>query len=166
MQPQQNFSAGEQVCTQCGSPMPREMRFCRSCGNRLGEGPAEYTETVRLPGATSSRAVGTTPFYPSVNAPLIQQGAAKARSRRRSWSGMTWLWIVLAVFLVGGGLMSAVRKNVRRAGPVITIGRDRSYVGVDQFDTTDGGATFKNVEPTGGPADEAGLGGGGIVRAI
>ena len=67
---QQNFNPGERVCSQCGSPMPLEMRFCRSCGNRLGEGPAEYTETVRLPGATASRPPATTPFYPSVNAPL------------------------------------------------------------------------------------------------
>lgn len=29
--------------------MPRQMRFCRSCGFRLGEGLAEYVETVRLP---------------------------------------------------------------------------------------------------------------------
>ena len=28
--------------------MPRELRFCRNCGFRLGEGPAEYTETVRF----------------------------------------------------------------------------------------------------------------------
>jgi hypothetical protein len=28
--------------------MPREMRFCRACGFRLGEGVAEFTETVRL----------------------------------------------------------------------------------------------------------------------
>jgi hypothetical protein len=29
--------------------MPRQMRFCRACGFRLGEGLAEYVETVRLP---------------------------------------------------------------------------------------------------------------------
>src|SRR5215467_801170 len=121
MQPQQNVSGNGQsmadhsgtiACAQCGAPMPKEMRFCRTCGNRLGEGPAEYTETVRLPGATASRPAGTTPFYPSVNAPLIQQGAAKGKSRRRM-GGMAWLWIILAVFFVGGGLMSAVRKNIR-----------------------------------------------------
>jgi C-terminal processing protease CtpA/Prc len=165
MQPQQNFSAGEQVCTQCGSPMPREMRFCRTCGNRLGEGPAEYTETVRLPGATASRAPGTTPFYPSVNAPLIQQGGAKAKSRRRL-GGMTWLWIILAVFFVGGGLMSAVRKNVIRPATSITINRSRSFVGVNDFESTDGGATFRSVEPPGSPADRAGLVGGDIITSF
>ena len=75
---------------------------------------------------------------------------------------MTWLWIVLAVFFAGGGLMSAIRRNVPRP---ITIGinQTRSFVGVNDFDTTDGGATFDNVEPPGGPADKAGLVGGDIV---
>src|SRR3954469_11802415 len=98
MEPQQNLdrhSADEQLCAQCGAPMPREMRFCRSCGNRLGEGPAEYTETVRFPGATAARPTGTTPFYPSVNPPLMQQSAGqfKPRRRRLGLSGMTWMWI-------------------------------------------------------------------------
>ena len=42
------------VCAQCGAPMPFGMRFCRSCGNRLGEGSAEYTETVRFPNAAGA----------------------------------------------------------------------------------------------------------------
>ena len=144
--------------------MPREMRFCRSCGNRLGEGPAEYTETVRFSGATASRSAGTTPFYPSVNAPLMQ-GAAKAKSGRRR-SGMTWLWILLAIVLVGGGLMSAVKRRVIGPPVSISFNEKRSYVGVDDFDTTDGGATFDNVEPAGGPADRAGLVGGDIITSF
>ena len=147
--------------------MPLEMRFCRSCGNRLGEGPAEYTETVRLPGATASRPPATTPFYPSVNAPLIQQsgGQFMPRRRRLGFTGMTWLWIVLGVFFAGGGLMSAIRRNVVRP---VTIGINpaRSFVGVNDFDTTDGGATFDDVEPPGGPADKAGLVGGDIVTSF
>ncbi len=35
-------------CRNCRAAMPREMRFCRACGQRLGEGLAEYVETVRL----------------------------------------------------------------------------------------------------------------------
>src|SRR5437016_2056195 len=104
MQPQQNFGApgpDDRLCTQCGSPMPKEMRFCRSCGNRLGEGPAEYTETVRLPGATASGAPGTTPFCPSVNAPLMQQPAYKRR-RRLGFTGNAWIWIVLVAFFAVG----------------------------------------------------------------
>src|SRR5215212_2734037 len=36
------------TCPNCSAPMPREMRFCRACGCRLGEGVEEYTETVRF----------------------------------------------------------------------------------------------------------------------
>lgn len=47
----QTDSAGAEaiaVCPNCRAHMPREMRFCRSCGFRLGEGVAEFTETVRF----------------------------------------------------------------------------------------------------------------------
>lgn len=36
------------VCPNCRTQMPRELRFCRACGFRLGEGVAEFTETVRF----------------------------------------------------------------------------------------------------------------------
>jgi membrane-associated protease RseP (regulator of RpoE activity) len=165
MQPQQNFSAGEQVCSQCGAAMPREMRFCRNCGNRLGEGPAEYTQTEILPGSRP-RATGTAPFYPSVNAPLIQQSGGKFKRRRRMGiAGTTWLWIGLAAFFAMGGAMSLVRKNLPPRAP-FTIAESRSYAGVDNFDAVDGGATFKDVEPPGGPADKAGLVGGDIITTF
>src|SRR5713101_8241909 len=102
MQPQQNLSgstgATDQsaiVCTQCGSPMPKEMRFCRSCGNRLGEGPAEYTETVRFPNAASANAQFNPAYIPSAAAPIGPTSSRDfARRRRRlGWGGMTWLWI-------------------------------------------------------------------------
>src|SRR5438067_7919771 len=113
MQPQQNLSgstgATDQsaiVCTQCGSPMPKEMRFCRSCGNRLGEGPAEYTETVRLSGSTTQQlGAGTTPFYPTFNAPMTTANPCRRR-RRLGFAGTTWLWIALVAFFGMGGLMS------------------------------------------------------------
>lgn len=166
MQPQQNFGspgAGEQLCAQCGSPMPREMRFCRSCGNRLGEGPAEYTETVRFPGVTAANRGGqTTPFYPTFNAPMTTVNPGRRR-RRLGWKGTTWLWIVLVAFFGMGGLMSLARKGGRVPSISIPISSNRSFVGVDDFRTTDGGATFKNVEPPGSPADRAGLVGGDIV---
>ena len=169
MQPQQNSSPGEQVCTQCGTPMPGGMRFCRTCGNRLGEGVAEYTETVRLPGVTAVASGGTTtPFYPSVNAPLIQKsgGQFMPRKRRAGWTGMTWLWIILIVFFVGGGIMSAIQKNLPRRPPFAAFSSNRSIAGVNEFNTTAGGVTFDNVEPPGGPADKAGLVGGDVVTSF
>ena len=169
MQPQQNLGspgAGEQLCAQCGSPMPREMRFCRSCGNRLGEGPAEYTETVRFPGATAPNKGGqTTPFYPTFNAPMTTVNPGRRR-RRLGWKGTTWLWIVLVAFFGMGGLMSLARKGGRVPTSSFTFSPNRSFVGVDDFRTTDGGATFKNVEPPGSPADRAGLVGGDIVTSF
>jgi hypothetical protein len=169
MQPQQNFGspgAGEQFCAQCGSPMPKEMRFCRSCGNRLGEGPAEYTETVRFAGATAPNKGGqTTPFYPTFNAPMATVNPGRRR-RRSGWKGTTWLWIVLIAFFGMGGLMSLARKGGRVPTSAISFSSTRSFVGVDDFRTTDGGATFKNVEPPGSPADKAGLVGGDIVTSF
>ena len=46
MTPETNASVTN--CGNCNAPMPRELRFCRNCGFRLGEGLAEYTETVRF----------------------------------------------------------------------------------------------------------------------
>ena len=144
--------------------MPKEMRFCRTCGNRLGEGPAEYTQTVRFPHTTAPSSGGaTTPFYPSVNAPLIQQRSRK--KRRLGFAGMTWLWIVLGLFFITGGIMSGLRRNFPR-GPAITINAPRSYFGVNKFDSADEGVTFDNVEPAGGPADKAGLVGGDIITSF
>ncbi len=39
--------------------MPREMRFCRACGQRLGEGLAEYVETVRFDYSPRATAAGS-----------------------------------------------------------------------------------------------------------
>jgi membrane-associated protease RseP (regulator of RpoE activity) len=144
--------------------MPQQMRFCRSCGNRLGEGPAEYTETVRLPGVTAPNRNGqTTPFYPTFNAPMATLNPGRRR-RRVGWKGTTWLWIVLVAFFGMGGLMSLAHKG-RVSSPPFAISK-LSFVGVDDFRTTDGGATFKNVEPPDSPADKAGMVGGDIVTSF
>ena len=170
MQPQQNFdnhSSGEQVCAQCGAPMPQQMRFCRACGNRLGEGPAEYTPTVRFQNVTGAAGGATTPFYPSVNAPLARPPAAEQRKKRRlGFTGMTWLWIVIGLFFLTGGVLSALRKNRPPGPPGISFTRPRSYFGVDGFASDNDKVTFRNVEPPGGPADKAGLVGGDIITSF
>jgi len=171
MQPQPNFSANNDskpsvVCAQCGAPMPKEMRFCRSCGNRLGEGPAEYTETVRFPnGQTGPGARGTTPFYA---APLAQVGASQACwPRRRRVRGMTWVWIAIAIFFIMGGGLSMLKKNIGRIPRgAITSAISRSYVGVDGFKSADGGVTFNSIDTPDGPADKAGLVGGDIITSF
>ena len=166
MQPQQPFNDSNQgaiVCAQCGAPMPREMRFCRSCGNRLGEGVAEYTETVRLGDAR-----GTSPYVPGIGAPMAQRGTSTiCGPRRRRLRGMTWVWIMLGLFFAGGGVMSSFVKNVGRAPRTFSsVASNRSYFGVDGFKTTDGGVTFDTVEPPDSPADKAGLVGGDIITSF
>ena len=178
MQPQQKFSSsgpgpadqsGAIVCAQCGSPMPPEMRFCRSCGHRLGEGPAEYTETVRLPnGTVAANAQFNTQYAPGMGGPMARQNAGGylRRRRRLGLSGMTWMWIVLGLFFASGGGLSMFVKNVRHIPRVTAPAVSRSYVGVDGFQTTNGGVTFDVVEPPGSPADKAGLVGGDIVTSF
>jgi len=172
MQPQPNFSdssggeSGSIVCAQCGAPMPRDMRFCRSCGNRLGEGPAEYTETVRLP-----HAQGTGPqfsnFGPNYTAPIATQtGSGFPEKRRRRVSGMAWILIAIAFFFVFGGVMSLVKKSVRNVPRVAVNLGNRAYIGVDGFENAKGGVTFGNVEPPGSPADLAGMVGGDIITSF
>lgn len=56
------------TCANCRASMPRQMRFCRSCGFRLGEGLAEYVETVRLPNQPQARRDVATPAPPPSNA--------------------------------------------------------------------------------------------------
>jgi len=167
-----NFSApadqsGNIVCAQCGAPMPREMRFCRSCGNRLGEGPAEYTETVRFPNApVATGARFTAPFTPGMNAPLApQSGRGFPRRRRLGFTGMSWMWIVLALFFASGGLLSMFKNRGTPRPPMFSTA-PRSYFGVNQFTNANGGVTFKVVEPPGSPADKAGLVGGDIVTTF
>jgi membrane-associated protease RseP (regulator of RpoE activity) len=147
--------------------MPKEMRFCRACGNRLGEGPAEYTETVRFRNAATANAQFNPAYIPPAAAPIAPTSSCDfARRRRRvGWGGMTWLWIVLAVFFAGGGAMS-ILKGPRRGRPTTAVFLDRSIFGVDGFKTTEGGVTFEDVEPPGAPADKAGLVGGDIVTSF
>ncbi|MEK6333725.1 MAG: PDZ domain-containing protein [Acidobacteriota bacterium] len=169
-----NFSApvnqsGNIACAQCGAPMPPTMRFCRSCGQRLGEGPAEYTETVRFPNAAqpATGARFTAPFTPNPNAPLARQAAAKSSRRRWGLTGMTWVWIGLGVFFAGGGVLSMFKSPSSFRPPRISApAPSKSYFGVNSFSTKNGGATFSKVEPPGSPADKAGMVGGDIITSF
>ena len=161
--------SGNIACAQCGAPMPPTMRFCRACGQRLGEGPAEYTETVRFPNAAQP-AMGarfTAPFTPNPNAPLARQAAAKSPRRRWGLTGMTWVWIGLGVFFAGGGVLSMFKSPSSFRPPRISApAPSRSYFGVNSFTTVDGGVTFRVVEPPGSPADQAGMVGGDIITSF
>ena len=142
------------TCSNCHSAMPSELRFCRNCGFRLGEGVAEYTETVRFDGS---------------RVPAAASAAIPASTRkRRRMSGMAWVFVALLVFFVGAAAFTAVispRQAIRSGGFTPTVMKPKSFLGVDSFDTADNnlGVTFANVEAPDTPADKAGLVGGDII---
>jgi membrane-associated protease RseP (regulator of RpoE activity) len=151
--------------------MPRELRFCRSCGFRLGEGSAEYTETVRFqdvpPGTLPVNGPTGSGQY-GFAGPMVVTPRGKMAKRRGGMSGMSWMFIGLLIFFVAAAGFTAIVKQVRSniPGRVAAISAPRSWAGVDSFDTTDGGVTFDNVEPADGPADKAGLVGGDLITTF
>jgi hypothetical protein len=141
------------TCSNCHSAMPAELRFCRNCGFRLGEGVAEYTETVRFDG---------------VNVPGRISAPIPVKKKRRI-SGMAWIFVALLVFFVGAAAFTAVVAPFKQSVRVMSIPKPpKAFVGVDGFDDADGGggATFACVDTPGGPADLAGLVGGDIITSF
>ncbi len=164
MQPQANN--GVTTCGNCHVPMPAGLRFCRNCGFRLGEGTAEYTETVRFQNAppgmlpnNSAPMAGPYGYTPPPAAPYCQ-------GKKRRISGMGWLFIGLLIFFISAGVLSSIVKRVPRNLPQVTINAQRSVAGVDDWETTDGGITFNYIETPGGPADKAGLVGGDVITTV
>jgi S1-C subfamily serine protease len=147
------------TCSNCHSAMPSELRFCRNCGFRLGEGVAEYTETVR---------------FDSRQAAMVSAQAAgtQVKRKRRRMSGMAWVFVALLVFFVGAAAFTAiitpVRQAVRSGGRVIAPDKPKSYFGVNDFDTADNdaGVVFGAADAPDTPADKAGLVGGDIITKV
>lgn len=165
------METGVTTCGNCRSPMPIELRFCRNCGFRLGEGTAEYTETVRFQNVPPGTLPGNSPSNSGpygFGGPIANSPHGKMGKRRRRMSGMSWMFIALIVFFVASAGFTAIIKQVRGRIPrgAITAVAPRSYAGVSSFDTTEGGVTFDNITPPGGPADQAGLVGGDIITTV
>ncbi len=145
--------------------MPTELRFCRNCGFRLGEGPAEYTETVRFqdvrPGTLPVNGPGN-PFA-GVTGQMTAYPTRKLAKRKRRMSGMTWIFIGLLVFFVCAAGFTAIIRSDRQ--PTIGRGRfsPRIMAGVSGWENANGGVTFNNVTVPNSPADKAGLVGGDII---
>src|SRR5690242_18815322 len=99
MQPPENLhnsadpgNHGQISCSQCGAPMPREMRFCRACGHRLGEDVAEYSETVKFGSDTTPVQRVTGAYIPPRAGPMVAQtGTGLPYKRRRRLGGMAWI---------------------------------------------------------------------------
>jgi len=178
------------VCPNCHTLMPNEMRFCRACGCRLGEGIEEYTETVRFDGAQSTgRAtrLKTGSAVPPLTSPtgVKDWGAVAARNARAQavnsvttglgqWKlarkcsrrvpkWMVWVFLpIIAVSIMGG--MSSNRNNRGGRAAVGATGPD-SYLGA-QYKTAQGGVLVRDVTPPSSAADKAGLLGGDLITSF
>jgi membrane-associated protease RseP (regulator of RpoE activity) len=151
--------------------MPKELRFCRNCGYRMGEGLAEYTETVRFQNATAGVAPGnnaSSGYAAAGGGPLARSTPGQLKKKRRRLSGMSWIFVGLLIFFVVAAGFTAIIRPIRQNARVgfSQAVAPRSYAGVNSFDTTDGGVTFDNVEPPDSPADKAGLVGGDIITKV
>ncbi len=149
--------------------MPRELRFCRNCGYRLGEGSAEYTETVRFKnGGPAVQSGRSTASYGLSGGPLAPAAASHLGKRRKPMSGMAWMFLGLLIFFVAAAGFTALVTPIRRAARIQTMppASPRSFVGVNSFDTAEGGVTFDTIDAPGSPADKAGLVGGDIITSF
>jgi membrane-associated protease RseP (regulator of RpoE activity) len=145
------------TCSNCHSAMPAELRFCRNCGFRLGEGVAEYTETVRFDGTHP----GMVPA--GVSIPAVPK-------KRRRMSGMAWIFVALLVFFVGAAAFTAIITPFRQNARIVSVNtaKPKSFLGVDDFQTAEDGigVTFECVTAPDTPADKAGLVGGDIITSF
>jgi PDZ domain len=156
------------TCPSCRAELVRGMRFCRLCGYRLGEGLAEYVETVRLnslptmPPAAPAATRGPSAFgQASAHAPAYA-GQFKARRKRSRW--LVWPLVGISLFAaLGGG--AAVISNLRGAGQrrVFTPPAPRSFLGGSDFTEVQGGGLLIEAVLPGSPAELAGLRDGDVL---
>ncbi len=159
-------------CANCHTPMPSGLRFCRNCGYRLGEGAAEYTETVRFPNGQHPAGVrptaGHDPLVTSygLSSAGVTAQSGKCLARKRKVSGMTWIFLSLLGFFLVAGVFTALFAPRRAFNPpgIVQSATPRSFFGVDGFEDSEAGVTFDDVEPPDSPADKAGLIGGDIIK--
>ena len=93
--------------------------------------------------------------------------AGQIKKRRRRLSGMTWIFLGLLIFFVAAAAFTAIIRHDRPTAN-IEFGQSapRMMVGVDDWETTEGGVTFENITVPNGPADQAGLVGGDVITTF
>ena len=162
------------TCPNCRAEIARGMRFCRLCGYRLGEGLAEYVETVRLnhigglgpaPAGPLARAADATTALSAEQAAAYAQAAAAerrgARHRRRA-RGLRWIALPVALLVATTGGVLFVSDVTRDGTRVSAPASPRSFFGGGEFERVAGGLMVEGVLP-GGPADAAGLRDGDVL---
>lgn len=182
------------ACPNCGAPMPREMRFCRACGCRLGEGIEEYTETVRFSKAPDTSRNGkpstAKPFAAWSMPPLsarFDQKEFKAMARRMHeqtvksvTSGLSqwkvgrackrvprWMvWVIIPIMIASmtGGFRSGSRSGSRSPSAASASAQRSDFGG--HYKTANGGAFILDISPPGSAADKAGLVGGDVITSV
>jgi len=170
-------AAAETVtCPSCRAELPGGLRFCRLCGYRLGEGLAEYVETVRFDGMPLTPPLA--PLAPFANFGGARRGVQSAgpattalnqsdRRRKKLAPWIMWPLIGVVVVTLSGGAAVVKRFGGFRGGggfntPTVT----RSFFGAGDFTEIDGeGVMLDSVAP-GGPADTAGLRDGDIITTF
>jgi len=177
------------ACPNCRTLMPSEMRFCRACGCRLGEGVEEYTETVRFDNAPrtarnqKSKTASAAPFPTSATG-VRDWGTIASNAREQAIRSATmglsrwkvrhackrvpkWMiWVFLPIFAVTmlGGMSqrSSTRSRGRAAATASTT--DASLGG--HYKTSQGGALVQDVSPPGSALERAGLLGGDLITSF
>ncbi|HEX8456292.1 MAG TPA: PDZ domain-containing protein [Pyrinomonadaceae bacterium] len=168
--------ANPETCPSCGTPLVGGMRFCRACGYRLGEGSAEYVETVRFDrladlsgmGASHQPLTGapTTVMSPVAAAATQTQSPARRRRRgRKLIAVLLFLVVLIPVVGVGGVFLFRSIRNVaqQRMAEIQAENRPRSFFGADEFHDADGAGALLAEAMPGSPAERAGLQDGDII---
>lgn len=99
---------------------------------------------------------------------MIPGAGRQVAKRAKKMSGMAWMFIGLLIFFIAAAAFTAIVTPIRRAIPAVSAppAPPRAYFGVSPFENGEGGVTFDNVQPPGGPADKAGLIGGDVITSF
>jgi membrane-associated protease RseP (regulator of RpoE activity) len=168
--------------------MPHELRFCRACGCRLGEGVEEYTETVRFQNAASTSHARKSRTASAASPPTSGTGvkewggmarkmneqAAKSATGVDKWKlgrafkrvprWMIWVFLPLIVLsMISGPSSNRSLRNRGRSSAAATA--SNSFLGA-HYKTANGGAFIQDVLPPGSAADKAELIGGDTILSF
>ena len=176
--------------------MPSEMRFCRACGCRLGEGVAEYTETVRFERAPETSRAGKSrtawaksktawampPFVTPVDAKEFKAmanriheqtvksmtaGLGKWKVTRACKRVPRWMiWVIVPIMIASMTGGFMSDSSSRRRARNAASASAQTSYMGADFKTSNGGAFLTDVSPPGSPADVAGLLGGDVITSF